>query len=996
MDHGFDEEQQFIEIPCKELDSFCDGGTFFGDSEHSLKIVHVNIRSYSKNFDTFIANLNDLKAGFDVMVLTETWLNDSFIETVLDGYNFFRTTRKANQNDGVVIYVKSELSASAVEVDLSGVFGLDLTFACGSRVFSLLAVYRTHDSDSMAFIDKLNNHYQGSGRDRTYIFLGDINLNILNDNNLLIDHYLNTMYNLGFVKCIDKPTRVSDNSSTCLDHIFVKCNDISKVEAAVVQTFITDHFPTLLNIKLHTLNNSSKKAKTFTTIDQHILMNTLQQESWNGVYCNNVNSSANRFFKVIKEAVVKSTKTITVKPRLEQLKPWITIGIVRSIRERDRLSKLLKSQPFNNALKIHFRIYRNMLCNLIKYTKHTYFREKINTSVNDPKLFWKTVNTITGKGKNKTDSLNINDFSITSKDKSDNEKYEEVADQFNKYFTNVGKQLAENITDPGCAAVVDDSVHTCDSRLTLTGVTGVEVRRYVRGLRGGSAPGYCGISATFLKDNIDIFVEPLTYIVNLSLEKGVFPDAFKIAKVVPLFKAGQKHSYNNYRPISLLSVFSKVLEKIVKDQLTKYLNDNLIFASCQYGFRRGKNVSNALFDLNRNIYESINSNKKNVLVFFDLAKAFDSVDRKKLLKKMEHIGIAGVSHDWFCSYLENRHQFVSIAGHKSQYLNVDYGVVQGSTLGPLLFIIYINNLSKININGHLYLFADDTALLVNGSSWEETYRKANADINKLKTWFDQNVLTLNILKTKYLQLSLRPVPDQPAACLKMHTCGDVYRFDCHCQHLEKVKFYKYLGVIFDSHLRWSEHVSFTKNKIRKFIYFFSQFGNIFTSLEIRSIYFAYIQSLLEGGIIAWGAAFQSILKPLLVTQKYIVRLSIKKSGRFPSDEAFRELNVLDLHQLYIKNIILHVFQNFEIFQQISHEHYTRTSKNVGIATPRSSKTFSLTNPYYVAHVIYRNLPSEIRNFESFPSKTVFKNKIDNWLKTIGRENSKFLLNSIYT
>ena len=212
----------------------------------------------------------------------------------------------------------------------------------------------------------------------------------------------------------------------------------------------------------------------------------------------------------------------------------------------------------------------------------------------------------------------------------------------------------------------------------------------------------------------------------------------------PLYKSGNRTEKLNYRPISILSVFSKILEKIIKEQLAQYLEANNILCQCQYGFRSGKNISNALFNLNKDLNDSLSKNKKNLLIFLDIAKAFDSIDRRKLLQKLKLIGVTDNALNWFQSYLSNRQQFVEILNVKGNNCSIEYGVVQGSTLGPLLFLIYVNNLSKVNISGKLYLFADDTAVHVEGDTWQQVYEKATNDLAILKSWFDHNTLTLNI------------------------------------------------------------------------------------------------------------------------------------------------------------------------------------------------------------------------------------------------------------
>ena len=270
----------------------------------------------------------------------------------------------------------------------------------------------------------------------------------------------------------------------------------------------------------------------------------------------------------------------------------------------------------------------------------------------------------------------------------------------------------------------------------------------------------------------------------------MFPDAFKIAKVIPLYKSNDITITSNYRPISLLSTFSKILEKIVKDQLTKYVNESKVLCENQFGFRKSKNITDALFLLTRDFNEAIIKNKRSMVVFLDLAKAFDTVDRTKLLRKLQLLGVKENAYKWFESYFENRVQMTTINGINSKLKTVDFGVIQGSTLGPLLFLIYINNLAKVYIGGKLYMFADDTAIFFQADSWEEVFELAPRNLTLIKKWFDQNLLTLNITKTKFLPLSLRDNVDTDVNSIKFHSCGDSINYTCNCDSIERVNEYK--------------------------------------------------------------------------------------------------------------------------------------------------------------------------------------------------------------
>jgi hypothetical protein len=345
--------------------------------------------------------------------------------------------------------------------------------------------------------------------------------------------------------------------------------------------------------------------------------------------------------------------------------------------------------------------------------------------------------------------------------------------------------------------------------------------------------------------------------------------------------------------------------------------------------------------------------------------------------------------------LENRYQHVLVNNTFSNLQNIEYGVIQGSTLGPLLFLIYINNISKIPlIHGEMFLYADDTALLFDGDTWDEAYQHAERGLLTVKRWFDQNRLTVNVGKTKYMAVSLRAVSDPVNLMLKLHTC-DGRSMNCKCEILELVSNYKYLGIVFDNRLNWSAHIHYLNNKLRKCIFMFSSLSRVLDSNLIKVVYYAYVQSIFQYGIIAWGGALNSIIQPLSITQKSIMKTALNKPLRYPSDMLFESFKVFNVKQLYIKSILLYSFKHqFKFVQKIDHVYLTRHQLGGGIVTLRISKSINSTNAFYLIHILYQHLPEILRNFQNF-SVNVYKKKIYTWLIEIGRDAANDVLSSVY-
>jgi len=992
---------QTFRVNCNELNTISQMNSFFTDSNghDSLKVFHSNIRSYSKHFDELLVYINNFPQ-LDILVCSECWLRVGEEGASLEGYDVVTTDRRRNRADGTVVHYSKRLNASTSQISLGDVYGVKLNFNYLNKNFTIVAMYRTFDSDLEQFLDDLETFCSNLSKNEICLFVGDLNI-CLFSHDPLTDRYLNIMTEAGLVQCIDKPTRVTDETSSCLDHIFLRYNDMSNVQSAVFQTAVTDHYSTALTISTM-LPASCLPMNTQNTPEQHyidhtLLTNKLVHSNWDPILdCQDADLCSVELTNVVKNAINESKKPMQFKnTRFKKLKPWISNDLIHLIRNRDKLSKRLKKRPFDRALRHEYCILRQNASNSLKYAKRQYYREKLNQANNNAKLFWSVINDLAGRSKPR-DSFNIGKFLLGSP-KITPLLCKEVANDFNSFFASVGSELASVINSSG-PQVLNDSDYALHSVFTLRTVTEQDVIRHVMSLRGGSSPGLDGVPASVLKNNLHILSKPLLHLVNLSLSKGIFPSNLKTARVCPLYKASDYTDKNNFRPISLLSVFSKIIEKIVKEQLVLYLKQYDILVNCQYGFREGKNISDALFDVNKEINEALSLNLRIMLILLDLKKAFDSVCRKRLLSKLEAIGVRGNALSFFKSYLSDRFQCVSLCGVNSDTLPVEYGVVQGSTLGPILFLIYINNISKLTLNCKLFLFADDTLLLLTGKNWQEVRLKALSDLFVLKRWFDNNLLSLNISKTKFLPISLSSATDYQIQDLVIHNCSDVLSTTCSCEAIDKVYFYKYLGVIFDCRMKWSEHIIYLKKKIRKYIYAFRQLSYILNQKEIKLAYYAYVQSLLSYGIIAWGGSFKTIIKPVVVVQKAILKTGFKKNKRYPTNLLFQETETLSVRHLFIKQLLDHMYKNFDaIFTPIQHSYNTRYARNVGVSHIQLVKSYSITNPFYIAQSLYRNICTLFPHSSffyaiSFPT---FQKLVKQWLKTLSVEEADAIILTDY-
>ena len=380
-----------------------------------------------------------------------------------------------------------------------------------------------------------------------------------------------------------------------------------------------------------------------------------------------------------------------------------------------------------------YKSYKNLFEGLKKKAKKKYYSEKISKYKHDAKKTWSIMKELIGKIKLKSSNLprriTVNEVDIFDKRK--------IANEFNAFFTNIGSKLASKI--PNASTTFESYINKPDSIMKTKQLSMNELKDAFFSLKINKSPVYDDISFNVVKKCFSSLCEPLKYLCNLSIEKGIFPDDLKIAKVTPIYKADDKSDLSNYRPISVLSCFSKILERIMYNRLYQYLTENKILYPKQFGFQTGHSTEHAIVQLVDQILESFEYNKYTLGVFIDLSKAFDTVDHSILLKKLELYGVTDRNHSWFKNYLSNGKQFIQINNEENTKLEIiTCGVSQGSILGPLLFLLLLDPI----------MYADDTNLFLTHKDISYLFETVNLQLERINQWFISNKLSLNVSKTK--------------------------------------------------------------------------------------------------------------------------------------------------------------------------------------------------------------------------------------------------------
>jgi hypothetical protein len=596
-------------------------------------------------------------------------------------------------------------------------------------------------------------------------------------------------------------------------------------------------------------------------INYNLLYDLLDNVDWSIVYKQPGPSQAfDTFHFLLKKQINISKKQVIVKRKNIKIKPWITDSLCRRIEIRNKLFKKMKSKPNDIALKTTFNRYRNNLLRDIRVIKNEYYRQKIENCRGNSKAMWNTLKNLTGQYVKKSEILNLEiDGKIVNNP-------ETIANNFNNYFLNVVENVVGNdeVPEQFHGLEVKNTFRDFSERssMFLCPVSSQELEIVIKSLKNGKSPGIDDIGSFLIKSIYPKIADVLLYIVNFSFESGVFPERMKEAVVIPIHKKGSKMYLNNYRPISLLMIFSKILEKIMKRKLLNFLNKTDFFSKNQFGFREKMNTESALLKFITEVSEGLNSQKRVSGLFLDITKAFDTVDHIILLRKLYNTGIRGVVYKWFRSYLLGRKQCVRINGVYSKMGEVKYGVPQGSVLGAVLFLIYINDLCNARFLGKLTSFADDTALCYVMNSWDDVERAMNSDLQALRWWFTKNKMVLSPGKTNYINFSLRVKSKVTSLitykCIECLCKGTLC--DTNCVTVESCDFIKYLGVMVDNELNWKNHLSHILSKLNNTIRLFYFLRKMCPINVMRTLYFAFIHSRLEYGIICWGGYLQNKLK----------------------------------------------------------------------------------------------------------------------------------------
>ena len=922
---------------------------YFSPRLKEFSLAHFNIRSANRNFDNLKLLLANLNYSPSVIGLTETWFSDIPNPMhYLPNYEVVTNNRVDRVGGGVALYIDKKYNFSIIQNltvlnNTMETLFIEIDIAKNKNIV-IGVIYRPPQSNPRDFITHIQEMLSFLTQNENPCFiLGDFNINLLNSHsNPIPQEFLEALLSNSFAPLIVKPTRLTGLSATLIDNIFTNVQPLP--ESGILLSDLTDHFPVFchMNIKNeHHTPSPREKVRIINDDNLSLFKESLSNADWTEVFdSSNTDDAFNAFmsttlFHFNTHIPLRDKNRCNYKkvPRA----PWLTRSLLKSINRKNNLFYKSKVDP---SVKKKYETYRNKLTSIIRMEKKNYFTNKFNDHKNDIKQTWKIINNVLNKSSVKAQISQIEHNGTLISEPN------VLSETFNTYFANIGETLAKNIP-PVNKSFFDYLENPVANTIFFTPVTVYELCNIINDLPNKKSHGHDGVDNCVLKQIVLQIAEPLVHIFNLSLTSGVVPGKMKTAKVVPIFKKGNKLNLSNYRPISLLTSLSKILEKIIYKRTVTFLKDNKVFCNFQFGFREKHSTSHAILTLINTITSAIDKSLHTIGIFLDFSKAFDTIDHTILLHKLSHYGIRGKALEWFRNYLSNRNQYVSLNGHNSPIMPINCGVPQGSLLGPLLFIIYINDFHKSSSILSFILFADDSNLFYSHRDPATLLSTINSELNRVTDWIKANKLSLNLKKTYYMLFS-NTLTTLPANIL----------FDK--VPIEKVKNTKFLGIIIDDKLSWKSHTDNLSKLISRNIGVLNKLKYMFPSSVLLSLYFTLCFPYLNYGILAWGNSTCQQLNRLLLLQKKAMRVVCNTGYLSHTDQLFLDKKVLKVSDLYLFNLgqfmfklinneLPNVFTDLFISNNALHNYPTRQSNFFHLPLTRTllaHKTFVFTGPKF--------------------------------------------------
>ena len=841
------------------------------------KLFLLNIRGLVNKIDMlrFLLSKNEI----DVLCVNET-LCDSTIsdgEVSISGLRIERKDRNRS-GGGVALYISTKFfyirryefenpDLEMICIQVSIPFQKQLIVFC---------IYRPPSNDA-SFFDKLESVLESAHcsckSDTEFLVLGDLNCDYMHGKNSNLHSKLDFLMNTySFTQVIDTPTRVTDRSKSVIDVVFTTHSELI-IEHGCIHTSISDHYLIYVIRRLQSPKDkctpNTVSCRSFKGFDKEEFQQMISTAEWPEIdETKDVNELWKDWKLIFTDIINKNAPKKTMRLR-NKSHAWINSDIRSLMAKRDRThdkflalkNRLVQEdrpqQPLRDEVWKEYKLLRNKVNIALKDCKATYYKTVIGKHSGNSNKMWKFLRELLP---NKKETLPYI-FSIDDELCSDDSV---IANAFNEFFIDSVLSLRNSLPNENENQCVNEDIDiveslACSHSFDFSPVDEDFVINMISNLDDSKATGADDISIKFLKEGNPEIAVWITQFINLSFNTGVYPDDWKHAKICPIFKKGDRNICCNYRPISILNAASKLIERVAHKQLYEYIVQHNLLNKAQFGFRPGHSTGAAVGSMADDWLHAIDIGRIIAALFVDLKRAFDTVDPPVLLTKLKRKGASDLALRWFKSYLNNRKQQVEIRGATSNSKNLSLGVPQGSILGPLLFLIYIDDVVDSIKNGNVTMYADDTTLYVSGTSFNEIQTMLQEDVNSLSQWIKDNKLTLNVDKTKLMIIGSKQ---------RLRSCENTsINIFYDGNPIERCTKIKCLGVIIDENILWHNHVDFVCKKVFAGLAVLRRIRPFVDNCTLKLLYMCIVQSQMDYCCEVWGNRFNMHTERITKLQK---------------------------------------------------------------------------------------------------------------------------------
>ena len=969
-----------LEINCDDTCDYLtnDSLELIESNVSDLNIVHLNIRGLKSKINDLNELLVKLKNP-EIIILNETWLKESDNKRIiLPNYKYEGIPRINKKGGGVGFLIQTDI-LYRIRNDL---IPDNKTLSCEQCYIEIKnntekviigTMYRPPSTNISEFINTFNTQIDKINKKGYECIIGlDHNLDLLKQSvHSKTQEFLECILDHNLLPTITKPTRISKTSATLIDNILISKKLQPNYESLIIVDDLSDQLPCL--VKLKNFKPTGNKNFILKRVINNKVVKKINEDlskiDWNiKMKDKPASDSFHAFHSDLLISLNKHTPEKLIRVKEKGVKnPWMSKGLKNSVTKSKKLYERALIDP---AVWPKYKEFMTILRKCKRKLKLNYYQNKCNEFRKNGKKMWTLINKINGRINDKTciiDYLKVNNIKYLSG--------KDISNQFGKYFSSVGKEFALKIGEPKIPLQnYLERIQINPKCMFFEPVTMQEVSNIIQSLKPKHSSGYDDISNKLIKELHPVILKPLTEVINRSLQVGTFPDDMKRSDTIPLYKTKEKYYTTNYRPISLLLTLSKILEKVVYKRTVKFLDKNELIYNSQYGFREKHSCVNAVMELTTEIIKSRENNLHTISVFLDLSKAFDTLDPKILIKKLEKYGLRGVVLNWFESYLMNRQLRVKCEvakENKTQYSNlydVEYGAPQGSCLGPLLFLLFTNDLYLNIEHCSAILFADDTTLYKSHRNIRYLKWCIEQDLKTISDWFKANKLTLNLEKTEYIFLGARSIKVKPTLEINNVT-------------LRPVEAVKFLGLWLDQNLNWDTHVNKLSAKIKGNMHLLRTPKHLFNKKTLKLIYHAHIQSHINYGLILWGSMTRqnNLLRVQSVQNKCVEIISGNKNTElnFKSQKILNIKELIKMQEIKVGYRLINKMLPNKISQQMqsdskrkslikTHTYNTRRKKIPNL--PKVTKMNYINSYLYQSIKQFMLLPLTLQNM---PTLSIF-------------------------